>query len=250
MQSASVGFHCPECAKEGSQRVRRGVPNSRRNSALVVNVLIAINVVVFVIELATGADGGIDGGIATDGYLWGPAVDISGEYYRIVTSAFLHGSILHLAMNMYGLYVLGPIVAQLFGTIRFVVIYAISLLGGSAAVLLFDWGQATLGASGALLGLAGAIAGAFVATGRPLNQIPMLQVIAINLALPLFVPRISFWGHLGGIAAGFIAGYAAQRFAQHRAISQAVEYAVYAVIGVAMLGLALYGAASPISGGV
>ena len=78
MHSASVGFHCPECAKEGSQRVQRGVPNSRRNSALVVNVLIAINVVVFVIELATGADGGIDGGIATDGYLWGPAVDISG----------------------------------------------------------------------------------------------------------------------------------------------------------------------------
>ncbi len=250
MQSASVGFHCPECAKTGSQRVQRGIPNSRSRAALVVNALIAINVIIFVLELATGVGGGIDGGIATDGYLWGPAVDISHEYYRIVTSAFLHGSIFHLGMNMYGLYVLGPIVAQLFGQVRFVAIYTISLLGGSAAVLFFDWGQATLGASGALLGLAGAIAGAFVASGRPLNQIPMLSVIAINLALPLLIPRISFWGHLGGIVAGFMAGFIAQRFAQERSKNHVAEYAAYVVLGVVMLGLALYGAASPISGGI
>ncbi|MEZ5342362.1 MAG: hypothetical protein R2706_13220 [Acidimicrobiales bacterium] len=64
-----------------------------------------------------------------------------------------------------------------------------SLLGGAAAVLLFSWGQPTLGASGALLGLAGAIAGAFVATGRPLNQIPMIQVIALQSVPSVAVPH-------------------------------------------------------------
>ena len=89
MHPASVGFHCPECAKTGSQRVQRGIPSSRRRGALVVNALIAINVVVFVLELATGVGGGIDGGIATDGYLWGPAVGGGASSHpRVYTMVF------------------------------------------------------------------------------------------------------------------------------------------------------------------
>ena len=248
MHSASVGFHCPECAKTGAQKVQRGIARSSRGAPTVVYVLIAINVVIFGLELATGSGSGISGGIADDGYLYGPAVEFSNEYYRIVSSGFLHGSILHLGMNMYGLYVLGPVVLALFGRARFLAIYAVALLGGAAAVLLFAWSQPTLGASGALLGLAGAIAGAFTASGRPLNQIPMLQIIAINLALPLFIPTISFWGHFGGIAAGFAAGFVAQRFAQVRSKNQALEFACYVGIGLVCLALALYGAHSPIGG--
>ena len=98
------------------------------------------------------------------------------------------------------------------GPVRLALIYLCSLLAGSAFVLAFNFNSPTLGASGGVLGLAGGIAGWSIFLKRPLNEIPMLSLIALNLALPLIapsvgLPSISFWGHLGGIVGGCIAGW-------------------------------------------
>ncbi|MEZ5342361.1 MAG: rhomboid family intramembrane serine protease [Acidimicrobiales bacterium] len=105
MQQASVGFHCPECAKKGAQKVSPGIPRGSRGRRAVpaaVATLIAINVVVLIAELVSAGSTDVNNGIARDGWLWGPAVDLRNEYYRIITSGFMHADLLHLAMNMYG----------------------------------------------------------------------------------------------------------------------------------------------------
>jgi len=135
------------------------------------------------------------------GLLYGPAVQ-GGQYWRILTSGFLHGSILHIGFNMYLLYVLGPQLEQSFGSLRFSLMYFGSLFGGALAVLLFGFTQPTLGASGAVLGLAGAMFVALWGRGVSPRQSPVFGLVILNLALPLLVPGISFWGHFGGVVAG------------------------------------------------
>jgi membrane associated rhomboid family serine protease len=135
------------------------------------------------------------------GLLYGPYVQ-SGEFWRIVSSGFLHGSILHIGFNMYLLYLLGPQLEQGLGSLRFGLIYFGSLLGGTLAVLTFDFIQPTLGASGAVLGLAGAMFVTLWGRGVSPMKSPAFGLVVLNLALPLLVPGISFWGHFGGVAAG------------------------------------------------
>ena len=108
---------------------------------------------------------------------------------------------------MYLLYLLGPQLERGFGSLRFILMYLGSLFGGALAVLLFGFSQPTLGASGAVLGLAGAMAIALLSRGINPRQSPVFGLVAINLALPLLVPGISFWGHFGGVAAGALMGW-------------------------------------------
>ena len=103
---------------------------------------------------------------------------------------------------MYLLFMLGPQMEQGFGSLRFSLMYFGSLFGGALAVLIFDFAQPTLGASGAVLGLAGAMFVALWARGVNPRQSPVFGLVILNLALPLLVPGISFWGHFGGVAAG------------------------------------------------
>lgn len=140
------------------------------------------------------------------GLLHGPAVQ-AGQYWRILTSGFLHGSILHIGFNMYLLYMLGPQLEEGFGSLRFSLMYFGSLFGGALAVLLFGFTQPTLGASGAVLGLAGAMFMALWGRGISPTQSPVLGLVVLNLALPLLVPGISFWGHFGGVAAGALMAF-------------------------------------------
>ncbi len=135
------------------------------------------------------------------GVLFGPAVQ-DGQIWRILSSGFLHGGIVHIGFNMYLLFMLGPQMEQGFGSLRFSLMYFGSLFGGALAVLLFDFAQPTLGASGAVLGLAGAMFVALWARGVNPRQSPVFGLVILNLALPLLVPGISFWGHFGGVAAG------------------------------------------------
>jgi|GEM_PF-1031302 len=125
-----------------------------------------------------------------------------GQYWRIISSGFLHGSILHIGFNMYLLFMLGPQLEQRYGSLRFSLLYFGSLFGGALAVLVFGFTQPTLGASGAVLGLAGAMFIALWGEGLNPRQSPVFGLVILNLALPLLVPGISFWGHLGGVAAG------------------------------------------------
>lgn len=157
--------------------------------------LIAINLAMFAGQFVTQDQ------LTNLGVLYGPYVQ-SGQFWRILSAGFLHGSIIHIGFNMYLLYMLGPQMEQGFGSLRFSLMYFGSLFGGALAVLLFGFTQPTLGASGAVLGLAGAMFIALWGRGVSPRQSPVFGLVILNLALPLLVPGISFWGHFGGVVAG------------------------------------------------
>jgi len=157
--------------------------------------LIAINLALFAGQFAT------QDLLTNLGLLYGPAVQ-GGQQWRIVTSGFLHGGLVHIGFNMYLLFMLGPQLERGFGSLRFSMMYFGSLFGGALAVLAFDFAQPTLGASGAVLGLAGAMFVALWGRGVSPRQSPVFGLVVLNLALPLLIPGISFWGHLGGVVAG------------------------------------------------
>ncbi len=157
--------------------------------------LLAANVVLFIAQFASQD-------LVTDiGLLYGPFVQ-QGEYWRILTSGFLHGGILHLGFNMYLLYMMGPQLESNLGSTRFSLMYFGSLVGGSLFVLTFGFMQPTLGASGAVLGLAGAMFVTLAGRGMRVSDSPFFGLVVINLLLPLIVPGISFWGHFGGVIIG------------------------------------------------
>lgn len=162
--------------------------------------LIAINALLYLGQMAS------DGSITNAGLLYGPMVQ-QGQWWRLLTSGFLHGSLLHVGFNMYLLYMLGPELERSFGSLRFALMYFGSLAGGALTVMLFDWNQPTLGASAAVLGLAGAMGIALHERGMKPHQSPVFGLVVLNLALPLLVPGISFWGHFGGVLAGILIGY-------------------------------------------
>jgi len=167
------------------------------------NLLIAINVAVFLWELATG------GPDADHGWLYGPDVVVRGEWWRIVTAAFLHGSITHIGFNMLALYQVGAIVERVMGPVRYLAVYACAIVGSGAAVVWLNYTQPTLGASGAIFGLFGAL----VAIGLSLPPRGMsivtqtVPIIAINLGLGFVIPGISVAAHVGGLVTGFVVGW-------------------------------------------
>jgi membrane associated rhomboid family serine protease len=236
MRPASVGFHCPECAQRGAQRVYRA--RDLRPGKQVTVTLLAINAVLFLAQMSTG--GGVirtTTGLTFEGLLFGPFV-ADGEYWRLLTSGFLHANLPHVLFNSWALWVFGPLVEALFGRWKMLGIYLSGLFGGSALVMLFAWSSPTLGASAAVLGLGGALVGSMAARGMDLRSSGLVGVLGINLLLPLLVPGISFWGHLGGIAAGFAAGYAVAVLGERRS----GDRATYAVLGGLVVGLAALGA--------
>ena len=217
MVQASVGFHCPECVKAHGQKVYDGAALRRRARPYATYTLIAINVLVYVADLATGA-GGMGGGMG-EVSIWGSLVGASrdgsqlvgvafGDWWRIVTGGFLHGSILHLALNMYALWILGSQLESVLGRSRFVALYLTSLLAGSFAVLLVAPLQPTVGASGAIFGLFGV---AFVfqrSAGIDPWRSGVGALILINLVLTFTIPGISVGGHIGGLIGGALAALA------------------------------------------
>jgi len=173
-------------------------------------VLIAINVVAYLIELA-GGTGGLNnpgGGIVEDFALFGPLVG-EGEWYRLITCGFLHVSLIHLGFNMLLLFFLGRLLEPALGTPRYVVLYFAALLGGSFGALILDPNSLTLGASGAVFGLAGATF--VIARGRGMDAIAgeIGFLIVFNLIFTFASGRnISAGGHLGGLAAGILCALA------------------------------------------
>ena len=220
MRAAPVGHQCPDCVAAAAAAVRAPTTAAggviRSGPPVVSYTLIAVNVAVFVLQLSLGD---LSGRFA----LWPPAV-AGGEYYRLVTSAFMHSGILHLAFNMWALYVLGPPLEEHLGRLRFGVLYALSALGGSVVVYLFSpLNSATVGASGAIYGLFGAT---FVAARRlRLDVRWLVALIVINLGLTFTVPGISWQGHMGGlltgaaVAAAFVYAPRAQRNQVQAAVS-------------------------------
>ncbi len=166
------------------------------------NLLVAVNVIAFIWELSTG------GPEYDHGYLIGPAVIQGGEWWRIVTAAFLHASIAHVGLNMLALFQVGNIVEQLYGKIRFVLLYALAIAGSGLAVLYFNYNVPTLGASGAIFGLFGALVAVGIRMGSRGRALigQVIPIIAINLVFTFAVPGISAAAHVGGLITGFLAG--------------------------------------------
>jgi len=207
MTPTPVGMRCPECASQRTKVVQGvGRPEGFAQTPATY-VLIAINVIVFLIEIANGSGGLSEQGrisqFFADFCLFGPSV-AEGEWYRLVTSGFLHAGIIHLGFNMFLLLILGRLLEPALGTPRFLALYFASLLAGSFGALVVDPEALSVGASGAVYGLAGAVF--IIARGRGMDalagQIGFL--IVFNLIFSFVVPRISVGAHIGGLIGGVV----------------------------------------------
>ncbi|HEX6153002.1 MAG TPA: rhomboid family intramembrane serine protease, partial [Solirubrobacterales bacterium] len=204
MTPTPVGMRCPECASQRTKVVRGVGQQEGFAQTPATYVLIALNVIVYLIQIGTGSGGFFSQGITEfmiDWGLFGPFV-AEGEVYRLVTSGFLHASIIHIGFNMFLLLFLGRLLEPSLGTPRFVVLYFASLLAGSFGALAVEPNALTIGASGAVFGLAGAVF--ILARGRGMDALAgeIGFLILFNLILGFVVPRISVGGHIGGLIGG------------------------------------------------
>lgn len=207
MTPTPVGMRCPECASQRTRVVRNptGTP-SGFEATPATYVLIAINVIVYLVEVLNGSGGFFTvplNKFIAEFALFGPSV-AEGEWYRLVTSGFLHGGLFHIGFNMFLLLVLGRLLEPALGTPRFLVLYFASLLAGSFGALVLDPNALTYGASGAVFGLAGAVF--IIARGRGMDALAgeIGFLIVFNLAWTFIYPHISVGGHIGGLVGGVI----------------------------------------------
>ncbi|GAB4582197.1 rhomboid family intramembrane serine protease [Nocardia sp. IFM 10818] len=249
---AAVGQHCVECVRQGRQEVRpvrnqAGAAVSRFSQPFVTWALIAINVLVFGIT-AVQARSVMENRYSDLFMDWvlAPALIGDGQWWRVVGSGFLHYGLIHLLVNMLALYMLGPYCEAALGRTRYLAVYLVSLLGGSAAVtVLSDPLTASAGASGAIFGLFGAVAIIMLRTRQNLTQI--LVLLVINLVITFSVPGISIWAHLGGLLAGTIATAGILYLprwlrARTQGAASAIGWAVLATVAVAAVVITVLGA--------
>ena len=231
MRDASVGFHCPSCVTEGAKSVR--APRTIAGGAISANVgvvsfvLIALNVIAYIAQLATeNKTGSVFQRGAMQSY-----VVADGDYWRLLTAAFLHGSLLHIAFNMYALYLFGPFVEKALGTVRFIAAYLTTAIASSVFVYwLENPAIPTIGASGAVFGLFGMALMLLLRAKQDVTT--LLVLLAINGVISL-QGSISWQGHLGGFVAGCILGAAFAYAPRDR--KQLVQVVVFAAVWIAML---------------
>jgi membrane associated rhomboid family serine protease len=242
MTMAPVGIRCPEHAgnAQGVQRMRRGVQRASFEGAgaKVTKLLIGINVAVYVAELAQGGGVyGVNSTIYSKGVLWAPFI-ADGDYWRLLTAAFLHYGPFHLILNMLGLWWFGSLLEQRIGSGRFLLLYLVSGLAGSAGALVVSPTNPTVGASGAIFGILGA--------GLVLEQQrdyvfggSALGVIVANLILTFaWSGNISIGGHIGGLIGGAAATLALSRFGRgHAVYGRAGALGVAGIVAVGVLSI-------------
>jgi membrane associated rhomboid family serine protease len=233
MTPTPVGMRCPECSR---QKTKVRTAATLTSDPQLTYLLIAINVIAWVAMIGSGAPiNGVGGTIYQRGALFGPLV-ADGEWWRIVTAGFLHAGIIHIAFNMYFLYFLGQILEPMIGKLRFGLIYAVSLLGGSFAVMVYSPNSPTVGASGAVFGLMGAAILAMRARGIDPMQSGLGVTLLLNLGITFLIPGISKAGHVGGLIAGGIVGYLLFEVADRR---RGAEKPLLVFCGLLAVGLAI-----------
>ncbi len=206
MSTTPVGMRCPECTKQRTKVVRmRNVSTVPR----VTYALIAINVIAFLAEQGqfTLSGSEIHGRVINEGVLFRAAIGEGHQYWRLVSSAFLHENFIHIAFNMYLLYLLGTLLEPAIGSLRFAAIYVTALLAGSFGVV-FATNAASLGASGAIFGLMGAAVVELRGRNISVMQSGIGGLIIINLILSFTFANISVGAHIGGLIGGTIAALA------------------------------------------
>jgi membrane associated rhomboid family serine protease len=249
MSYGPVGIRCPDHATTGGKvsAPRQAARNTARTLSMrgpiVTQTLIGINVALFVLELATGGQlNGTGSWIYEQGVLVSTAVDSSGqvvgvsegEWWRLVTATFLHYGPLHLGMNMLVLWFIGPPLEEYFGHSRYLLVYLVSGLAGSAGALIWSPNALTVGASGAIWGIMGA---ALVLEARRIWVFggQAMGLVIINLAITFFIPGISIGGHIGGLVGGGLCALAFSSFRRTPAIATISMVAV----GVVSVGLSV-----------
>ena len=212
MKPAAVGFQCSECIAAGAAsipmvRTRFGGAVTSQPGQVTL-VIIGLCVVAFGWQQLTGAFSVQSRfamlGLASDdnGQLIGIG---TGQYYRLLTAAFLHASVLHLLVNMYALYIVGPMLEASLGRLRYITLYLVCAFGGSAASYAFNDPRVLgVGASGAIFGLFGAVLVTQRKTGAPIGGV--IGIIGLNLVIGFVQPGIDWRAHLGGLVIGLLVG--------------------------------------------
>jgi len=243
MTPAAVGIRCPDHA--GSRRPAIKAPRIvRRTSggateALVTKTLIGLNLLIYVITWEQGAGINSPGGsLFVKWALYGPAV-AHGDWWRLITPAFLHASVLHIASNMYFLWFSGTFVEQYLGRARFLALYFVYGLAGSAGALLVNPLAVTVGASGAIFGILGAwLIIEWQTTGRFSGN--AMTLIVINLALSFVISNISIGGHIGGLIGGILVTLALANWGRgHAAFGKVGVVGVAGIVAVAIASVAV-----------
>jgi membrane associated rhomboid family serine protease len=236
MTPTPVGMRCPECSRERTKvKTMRATPST---APTVTQVLIGINVLAFIAEVGAGAplNGGLGGRVYDDGLLFGPSIHLNHEYWRLLTSGFLHYGFLHILFNMWFLYVIGNMLEPAIGRLNFLVVYLTSLLAGSFGALLFTPNAATVGASGACFGILGALIVVARDRGISIWQSGLGVMLGFNLIFSLSVKGVSIGGHLGGLVGGILAGLLIVELGERRrqqglALAGCAVIAVLSVVG-------------------
>ncbi|NKE61601.1 rhomboid family intramembrane serine protease [Lentzea sp. PSKA42] len=233
LHDASVGMHCVDCVNEGRRTVRRartlvGAEVSE-GRVIITPILIALNVLAYVVTVFQSGSpmNNARSSLFTATSLI-PDLTAQGEWWRILTSGFMHFGLIHLALNMAVLYVVGQHVEREMGKLRFSVVYFLALLGGSAAAFYFGTVcQQLAGASGAVFGLMGALLILWKRQRRDISTI--VVVVGINLVSNLFT-NASLLGHLGGFVIGGLLTLAMVRAPQKNRNLYQVAAVVAAVV--------------------
>lgn len=244
MVSASVGFQCPDCVRGGSGTGHAPAANQPRTLAggtvaadprLVTKVLIGLNLAIYLVQLSVG-DAFTDrftlfGHALLSGHMQGVA---EGQWYRMLTSMFLHSpsSYTHIIFNMLSLWWVGGPLEAVLGRARYITLYFVSGLAGSALTyLLAAPNQPSLGASGAIFGLFGATA--VLMRRRNYDMRPVIALLVINLIFTFGWSNIAWQAHIGGLVGGVVVGYAMVHAPRER--RNLVQYGVSALMLVAVV---------------
>jgi membrane associated rhomboid family serine protease len=250
MTYGPVGIRCPDHARTGGgaaaapKRVARSASRSVSLSGPIVTLaLIGINVGIYVLELLMGSGLNAQSGwIYEHGVLVSSAVDSAGqvvgvsegEWWRLITATFLHYGPLHLGLNMLVLWFIGPPLEEYFGHGRYLLVYLVSGLAGSAGALIWSPNALTVGASGAIFGIMGA---ALVLEARRIYVFggQAMGLVVINLGIGFVIPGISIGGHIGGLIGGALCALAFSSFRR----SPALATLSMAAVGVLSVGIAV-----------
>jgi len=246
MTPAPVGLRCPDHA--GNRRLartvqRRGIQRAPQRlgatDALVTKSLIAINVAIYLVTAVQGSGINAPGGaLFARMVLFGPAV-AQGDWWRLITSAFLHASLIHIGFNMLALWWIGAPVEQYLGRARYLGLYLVSGLAGAAGALVLTPTAVTVGASGAIFGILGAmLILEWQATGQLAGN--AMTLIVINLALSFALAGISIGGHIGGLIGGILVTLAYARWGRgHAAYGRLGASGVAGLVLVAVASVAI-----------
>ncbi|MFD5561077.1 rhomboid family intramembrane serine protease [Kitasatospora griseola] len=251
MVPASVGFQCPDCVHGAAERQARprtafGGVLALGDGVLVTKVLIGLNLLVFLLTEYVAPEWQVKLGLVS----WAPVPGLRfgmaagpEEWYRLVTAMFVHGGLLHIATNMFSLWILGPQLERVLGRLRFLGLYLVAGIAGNALSFLLTPGPEklfTVGASGAIFGLLGATAVLFRANRVPMQ--PVIALLVVNLVITFSLSSMIDWrAHIGGLVAGTVIG-AGMMYAP-RAHRNLVQGLTTAAVLAAALALVLVGTA-------